>query len=100
MREKSIVIISFDFSICATATFFVLKEQPLCRGVSDDALFKDVTRLYLMLHADHEAAAGSGFLRMETSEMPSSTSLESATQTNHSYLAVGWPLSYFAFYIF
>eukprot|EP00434_Breviolum_minutum_P018001 symbB.v1.2.015872.t1/scaffold1197.1/size132224/10 len=24
-------------------------------GVSDDALFKDVTRLYLMLHADHEA---------------------------------------------
>eukprot|EP00913_Durusdinium_trenchii_P008506 g7987.t1 len=24
-------------------------------GVSDDALFKDVTRMYLMLHADHEA---------------------------------------------
>mmetsp|Transcript_88964 Transcript_88964/g.108828 ORF Transcript_88964/g.108828 Transcript_88964/m.108828 type:complete len:454 (+) Transcript_88964:58-1419(+) len=24
-------------------------------GVSDDPLFKDVTRLYLMLHADHEA---------------------------------------------
>eukprot|EP00438_Fugacium_kawagutii_P028387 Skav224370 [mRNA] locus=scaffold2603:12606:21219:+ [translate_table: standard] len=35
-----------------------------CRfpSVSDDALFKDVTRLYLMLHADHEAAAASGSL--------------------------------------